>query len=164
MKTKILFFKPLLMLLLAVVFMTAVIACSNDNGGGGDGDGDNLFNDTPVVSFLGTRWTDNLLPESFIDFDTPTSLTLTGRYWSRAGSEIPGPHYYEVANNLASAAADPNIEGVEPAVWIFTDTVNRKGFEFYLYKAKPETGKRQRIVVYFTGHIAQPREFYLLNE
>ena len=164
MKTKILFLKPLLMLVLTVVFMTATIACSLDDDGGGLGGGDDLFDDTPVTSFLGTRWTDNLLPESFIDFDTSTSLTLTGRYWSRAGSEIPGPHYYEVANNLAAAAADPGIEGVEPAVWIFTDTVNRKGFEFYLYKAKPEKEKRQRIVVYFTGHIAQPREFYLLNE
>jgi hypothetical protein len=164
MKTKMLFVKPLLMFLLAVVFMTVAIACSDDGGGGGNSGGDNLFDDTPVTSFLGTRWTDNLLPESFIDFDTATSLTLTGRYWSRAGKEIPGPHYYEVAGNLAAAAADPDIEGVEPAVWIFTDLADRKGFEFYLYKAKPETGKRQRIVVYFTGHIAQPREFYLLNE
>ena len=109
----------------------------------------------------GTLWTDYQLPESTIEFTSATSVTLTGRYWNKkleinGGQQqinLSGPKTYEVTGNLSGSE-------VEPAVWILTDSTNRKGIELYYYKADQNTGKHQRLVVYVTG-ILQPREFYL---
>jgi hypothetical protein len=150
MKTKILFLKPLLVFMLAVVCI--LTAC--DNGSTGNEDGALSYNDTPVTSFAGTRWSDDLLPESTITFDTAASLTLEGRYWQQTQpGNLAGPHTYEVANNL-------NGDSVEPAIWILFDSANRTGLEVLYYKADPDTGKHQRLVVWRPS-LLQPREFYL---
>jgi hypothetical protein len=118
------------------------------------------YNDTPLTAFTGTRWTDDLIPESTIEFTSTTSVTLDGRYWDKkleingaqATITLSGTRGYEVANDLSAAA-------VEPAVYILWDT-NRKGIELYYYKSDTTTGKHQRLVVYLNS-ILQPREFYL---
>ncbi|MDR2094351.1 MAG: hypothetical protein LBP76_02395 [Treponema sp.] len=149
MKTKTAFLKPLPVLILAAICVLA--AC--DNGSTGDG-GELGYNDTPVTSFAGTRWSDDLLPESTITFDTAASLTLEGRYWQQTQpGTLAGPHSYEAADDLGAAA-------VEPAIWILVDSGNRVGLEVLYYKADPDTGKHQRLVVWRPG-LLQPREFYL---
>jgi hypothetical protein len=149
MKTNMLFLKPLLVLMLAAACVLA--ACNN---GTTDNGGELSYNDTPVTSFTGTRWSDDLLPESTITFDSAASLTLEGRYWQQTQpGTLAGPHAYEVANDLSG-------DSVEPAVWIITDSVNRIGLEVFYYKADPDTGKHQRLVVWRPS-LLQPREFYL---
>jgi hypothetical protein len=120
------------------------------------------YNDTAVTSFIGTYWTDNLVPESRIEFTTASQVELIGRYWKKrigiqgmAEVDMSGVRTYEVANDLSSPA-------VEPAVFVLMDAVKRTGIELYLYKADTNTGKHQRLVVYRDG-ILQPREFYLVR-
>jgi hypothetical protein len=149
MKTNLLFLKPLPVLMLAAVCVFA--ACDN---GSTDSVGGLSYNDTPVTSFNGTRWSDDLLPESTITFDSATSLTLEGRYWQQTQpGTLAGPHAYEFADDLSGDA-------VEPAVWILIDSANRTGLEVLYYKADPDTGKHQRLVVWRPS-LLQPREFYL---
>jgi hypothetical protein len=150
MRANILFLKPLLVLILAAACVLA--AC--DNGSTSGDSGGLSYNDTPVTSFAGTRWSDDLLPESTITFDTAASLTLEGRYWQQTQpGTLAGPHPYEAANDLAG-------DTVEPAIWILIDSTNRVGLEVLYYKADPDTGKHQRLVVWRPS-LLQPREFYL---
>ena len=145
--------------LLLVVVLTALFGgCPTETD---DGGGSVVYNDTPVASFTGTRWTDDLIPESTITFTSATSVSLEGSYWNKKlevnGAQQPinlsGAKSYETANDLSLAA-------VEPAVYILMNTAKRTGIELYYYKADSGTGKHQRLVVYATG-ILQPREFYL---
>jgi hypothetical protein len=150
MKIKMSFLKPLPVLMLAAVCVLA--ACDNGNTGGDDGG--LSYNDTPVTSFAGTRWSDDLLPESTITFESANNLTLEGRYWQQTQpGTLAGPHAYETAGDLTGDA-------VEPAVWILFDATNRIGLEVFYYKADPDTGKHQRLVVWRPS-LLQPREFYL---
>ncbi|AEF80708.1 hypothetical protein [Leadbettera azotonutricia] len=135
--------------MLAAFVIVGFTACSDSSDGGDSG---LSYNDNPVASFAGTRWVDDILPESEILFESGNSVTLTGRYWGQIKpAGLAGTHSYETASDLSG-------DKVEPAVWVLTDTTNRKGFELYYYKAG--AGKHQRLVVY-VGAMLQPREFYL---
>jgi hypothetical protein len=145
-------------LLLAAVLTALLGGCPTETD---DGGGAASYNDTPVTSFTGTRWTDDLIPESTITFNSATGVTLEGSYWNKKlevnGAQqqinLSGTKTYETANDLSAAA-------VEPAVYILMNAGKRTGIELYYYKADSGTGKHQRLVVYATG-ILQPREFYL---
>jgi hypothetical protein len=152
MNTKNLFLKAL-GLLAAGALILAVSACDNPTDpepGGGP-----TYNDTPVTSLKGTRWTDGLLPESTIEFTDDTHVELTGRYFEQIQA-FSGQKTCEIAADLTGSK-------VEPAVLVIINATKRTGFEIDLFQAsKTDTvEKHQRLVVWTGGRLLQPREFYL---
>jgi hypothetical protein len=120
------------------------------------------YNDTPVTSFAGTKWSDFLIPESTIEFLNGTNVQMEGRYWKKY-TEVNGAQKEVDLSGVKAydAVAALNAAKVEPAVYVYMDAAKHTGYEFYYYQADPATGKHQRLVVWINNGILQPREFYL---
>jgi hypothetical protein len=149
--------------LLTLCFIAAGIliftSCENPSGsdGGGGGGGGGGWNDTPISSFAGTVWSDAINPESLIEFTSATQVTLTGRYWTQIKPRgVEGIHPYEVIGNYTDPLSG---QTVAYNIWILIDADKRTGFEFYYYPAAGT--QHQRLIVWYNGHLAQPRPFYL---
>jgi hypothetical protein len=118
------------------------------------------YDDTAVTAFSGTLWTDGLLPESTIDFTSPTSVDLTGKYFEQHNgptglTTLAGTRTYQAVSNLSAVAVEPAVQ-----VYVSQTADYSIGFQLYYYQADTATGKHQRLVVYCAG--LQPREFYKL--
>jgi hypothetical protein len=151
MKTNKLFVKALGILAVGALIL-AFTACDDTSSNSG---GESSYNDTPVTTLVGTRWTDGLLPESTIEFTTATAVELTGRYFEQIPAFV-GAKTCEIAASLSG-------DKVEPAVLVIINADKRTGFEIDLFQAsKTDTvEKHQRLVVWTGGRLLQPREFYL---
>jgi hypothetical protein len=142
--------------MLALVFVSCSDPTSSGSGGGWTGE----YNDTPITSFVGTTWSDGLIPESTIEFINANQVVLTGRYWEAVSGQnmgVHGTHLYEVSELFPD-------DKVEPGVIVIMDTSKRTGFEFWYYRAMTGANsaeKHQRLVIYLTQHLLQPREFFL---